>query len=76
MEGGPAEVVHVGCGRSCLKSERPTLWAQDPQSCLQVWPEQKVPRLPVRSPHLSEEQMGFHVSVGACRPISLAPWQF
>lgn len=37
----------------------------------------EVPRgLLVRSPHLSEEQMGFHVSVGACRPISLAPWQF
>ena len=28
------------------------------------------------SPHLSEEQMGLYVSLGARRPISLAPWQF
>ena len=28
--------------------------------------------LPVWSPHLSEEQMGLHVSPGACRPLSLA----
>lgn len=26
----------------------------------------------VWSPHLSEEQMGLHVSPGACRPLSLA----
>lgn len=28
------------------------------------------------SPHLSQEKMGLHVSLGARRPISLAPWQF
>lgn len=38
-------MVHIGCGLSCLNSGRPTLypgtWAQDSQSCLQIWPEQR-----------------------------------